>query len=297
MFLAFDIGGTHTKFAVIDAQGHILKKDHTATPKRAEEFLTFINKTTQHVQEQYAIKGIAMSTPGAVSDDGMVYGSSAVPYIHTFNLKQRIQDMTHLPVELENDANCAALAEVWKGAAQGKKDVAVVVLGTGVGGAIIKDGALHKGANLHAGEFGYMILQPNHLGKGMNTFSELASTSSIIRRVARKKGVPETSLTGEDVFQKAEEGDDISSHAIQEFYQMLAVGLYNIQYMYDPEIILIGGGISRRDDLITKLNGILQKTIEKINVAKISVNVTRCHYSADANLVGAVYHFIKQSHV
>src|SRR5699024_1216495 len=113
--------------------------------------------------------GIAISAPGAVTDGGMINGGSAIPYIHGPNIKAMIETRTGLTVHIENDANCVALAEIWKGAAKTKKDVAVVVIGTGIGGALVKDGVIHKGGNLHGGEFGYMILNPNVIGSGQSS--------------------------------------------------------------------------------------------------------------------------------
>src|SRR5699024_8196961 len=98
------------------------------------------------------------------------------------------------------------------------------------------------------------VLNPVNMGSGMNSFSETASSYSIIKRVAKEKGVHPSSLTGESIFDAANQGDVICTQAIAEFYQMLAVGLYNIQYVYDPELILIGGGISNRKELISRLN-------------------------------------------
>src|SRR5699024_6117893 len=141
------------------------------------------------------------------------------------------------------------------------------VIGTGIGGALIKNGFIEKGRHLHGGEFGYMILDPNNLGSGMNTFSALASTYSIIKRVAARTGVPSSSLNGEVIFSKAERGDKICQQAISEFYHMLAIGLYNIQYTYDPELILIGGGISVREELLERLTTEIESITSLIDVA------------------------------
>ncbi|MBY7142902.1 ROK family protein [Virgibacillus sp. NKC19-3] len=291
--LAFDWGGTNIKYALVDQNGKIINKNHAPTPESLEDLFVFIERQLQE-QLSKEVTGIAISSPGSVAEDGVIHGSSAIPYIHGPNMKDLIERRTGLPVHIENDANCAALAEVWKGAASGKKDVAVVVIGTGVGGALIKDGMIHKGSHLHGGEFGYMILQPAQLGNGMNTFSEVASTFSMIKRVAHQKGLDRSSLTGEEIFLKAEQGDNVCIQAISEFYQMLAIGLYNIQYIYDPEMILIGGGISDRKDLIYHLEEKMKCIVNKIDVATMMPVVNRCYLSADSNLIGAVYHYLQK---
>lgn len=289
--LAFDFGGTYIKYGLVDTQGHVLNKEYIKTPSSLESLLMLIKKQVQRYYEQN-FKGIAISAPGSVSEEGIIYGSSAIPYIHGPNIKHLIEEETGIRPQIENDANCAGLAEVWKGSGKEKKDVAIVVIGTGIGGALIKDGAVHKGNTLHGGEFGYMILNPHNLGSGMNTFSEVASTYSILKRVAAEKQTDISTLSGEMVFSLADQGDEVCKKAISEFITMLSVGLYNIQYAYDPELILLGGGISQRDDLIIRLKKEMNRIVETVHEATITPKVDLCAFHADANLVGAVCHLL-----
>lgn len=291
--LAFDLGGTSVNYALVNDHGNMTNKGSIATPDHLEDLLNFIHQQVEKFQD-VKIEGIAISSPGSVSEKGIIYGGSAIPYIHGPNMKALIEEVTGFKVEIENDANCVALAEIWKGSAVGKKNVAMVVIGTGIGGALIKDGKILRGHHLHGGEFGYMIIDPRRVGCGMSTFSEVASTHSLLKRVANKKGIHVSDLTGEEVFLRAERGDEICQQAINEFYKMLAIGIFNIQYIYDPEMILIGGGISARDDLIGNLQREVRKLTEQIDVATVIPSVDRCYFRAEANLIGATYHFIQQ---
>lgn len=290
--LTFDVGGTYVKYALVDSQGQVSSKGLSKTPSTLDELMGLIKQQVKWHSNKH-IQGIAMSTPGSVSKEGIIYGASALPYIHGPNMKQLIEKETGFKTTIENDANCAGLAEVWKGAAKDKKDVAVVTIGTGIGGALIKDGMIHKGDSLHGGEFGYMILNPHNLGSGMNTFSEVASTHSILKRVSLRKNVDISTLSGEKVFALAEQGDDVSKQAISEFMTMLSIGLYNIQYAYDPELILIGGGISQRNQLIDEIQVELDRIVDQVDVATITPKIKHCAFHADANLIGAVYHFLQ----
>jgi predicted NBD/HSP70 family sugar kinase len=288
-YLSFDIGGTFIKYGVIKDNPEILEVNKLKTPATLNELLNIIEKSWSANQE---VAGIAISSPGAVSDEGIIYGSSAIPYIHGPNIKKLVEQRTNLPVFIGNDANCAAYAEVWDGAAKEKKDVLVMVIGTGIGGSIIKDGLLHKGAHLHGGEFGYMLLTTN-VRDSNDLWARTASTKALVKKVAHKKGVSIESLSGEKIFRLADAGDKDCIQAIDEFYHLLALGIFNLQYIYDPEVILIGGGISARKELIENVNHKLDKLVSSIDLANIKPNISACKFRQNANLLGAVYGFLQ----
>jgi len=287
-YLAIDIGGTFVKYGMIsdDAKIQFVKK--IKTPTNLEDLLAFFTKLSTDNKD---IAGIAISSPGAVSDDGVIYGSSAIPYLHGPNLKKLISERTGYSVHLDNDANCAGNAEMWKGAGKDKKDVLVMVIGTGIGGAVFKNRELHRGANLHGGEFGYMLLT-NNVTDSNDIWSRVASTKALVKKVACLKRVNCESLTGEAVFQMAEAGDTEVQNVVNEFYHLLAVGIYNLQYIYDPEVILIGGGISAREDIVSKIDEQIDSILQKIDLAKIKPTIKKCTFAQNANLLGAVYGFI-----
>ncbi|UOQ45638.1 ROK family protein [Halobacillus salinarum] len=237
-YITFDLGGTYTKFALIDAQAELLETGRQKTPKTLDSLIAFMK---EYADKHPEASGIAISSPGAVSEEGIVYGSSAINYLHGPNIKELVEKETKKAVHIENDANCAGWAELWKGAAKGKKDVLVVVIGTGIGGSVIQNGEVYKGKNLHAGEFGYMLIS-NQIRNSNDVWSRVASTQAMVRKVAEAKQLTEEELTGEQIFQWAEQGDPVSLQAIDEFYYLLAAGLYNLQYSHDPELILIGAG-------------------------------------------------------
>lgn len=293
-YIAFDIGGSCVKFGVINEKGQILDKGSFETPK---EELDILIKRMVKVVDTYKmdmkLDGIALSCPGAVNNkEGIIYGSSAVPYIHGPNFRNILKEATDLNVSMENDANCAALAEVWKGVGKDNNDLLFLVCGTGIGGAVVKDRKLHLGPNLNAGEFGYMIMVSDMESGVVRNYSEVASTFSIVRRVAQYKKIPTCEIDGKKIFDMAEEGDKDCLRAIDEFYYMLALGVFNLQYVYDPEVVVIGGAISVREDLVHCINAKLEIILKQAKIAKIIPNVKKCRYSNDANLIGAVYNFI-----
>src|SRR5699024_10125386 len=154
-YTAFDIGGTNVKYGLVEVEnGYAEIKEHHSIPAPGS-LDSLLNRICTFAAEHHDAAGVAISSPGAVSDEGIVYGASALDYLHGPNMKQLIATRTGLPVYIENDANCAASAEMCAGAAQHHRDFLMMVIGTGIGGAIVKDKKLHKGAHLHGGEFGY----------------------------------------------------------------------------------------------------------------------------------------------
>lgn len=293
-FAVFDIGGSAIKYALMSGAGEFVKNGSVKTPSDGfDTFVNVIQEVVENFQETHTLTGIAMSMPGAVEvKSGYIGGSSAVPYIHGPNIKQVIGERTNLPVQLENDANCAALAEGWIGAAKDVNDYVAIVIGTGVGGAIVLDKKIRHGKNLHAGEFGYMIMD-GYLEKPLgNSWSSLASTAGFVRQVANRKGIDQNTLDGKKVFEMADQGDEEVRKEIEIFIKRLAVGIFNLQYCLDPEKILIGGAISNREGLIEQINEQLSKM--KDNVSLLEVSVERCKFGNDSNLIGALYHFLQQ---
>ncbi|WP_160676856.1 ROK family protein [Clostridium sp. C8-1-8] len=288
--LTFDIGGTAVKYGVLDRSGNIHEKGRFKTPSDdIDALISKIVEVKDSYKDKYEFEGIAMSCPGAVDDiTGVIGGASAVPCIHGFDIKKKIKEATGLSnIRMDNDANCAALAEVWIGAAENNKDVLFVILGSGVGGAVIKDKKIHKGANLHGGEFGYMIISEDYA-----TLSTVATPVHMANSYAKVKGLSEGSIDSEQVFKLAEAGDELALQAIKNFYKNIAIGIYNIQYVYDPEVIIIGGGISVREELLQNIELAMDELMNSISIAKVRPTIKRCKYLNDANLIGAVYNYI-----
>lgn len=290
-YLAFDVGGTAVKYAVVDEDGQIENRQKFAIPENIEGMYQEIVKVYEQNKD---VEGIALSMPGAVdSDDGIIYGSSAIDYIHGPNIKKDLEKMTGKSVELENDANCAALAEVWKGAARNEQDCCFIVSGTGIGGAVIKDRHVHHGNALHGGEFGYMIMRYSPHEQKYYTWSDDGSTVAVTKRIAKELGVDYHTIDGKEVFDHADQ-NPVYQKYVDKFYQTLAMGIYNLQYAYDPSMIIIGGAISARKELLDKVNEQLDVIFAQLTHAKVRPNIKVCEFGNDANMIGAVYHFMQR---
>lgn len=291
-YIGIDVGGSSIKSAIVDENGNLSSQSKVKTPETLDAFYEAIDTIANKAQKEKKIEGIAMSLPGAVdSDSGIIGGSSAVMYIHGPNIKKDVAHRTGLPVEIENDANCAALAEVWIGNASDVNDSMFVVCGTGIGGAVIKDKKIHRGVHLHGGEYGYEIMVFDEANHHFLTWSDVGSTINLVSRVAKRKQVAPETLSGEEIFDHSAE-DPIYQEEVDRFYDYMAIGIYNLQYTYDPEVIIIGGGVSARDDLVDNINRHLDTIFQEIPIAHIRPQIRTCKYHNDANIIGAVYHFM-----
>lgn len=291
MYLSIDIGGTFIKYGVLDKQGNIHTKGKVPTPARSIDALyDVISGFVEEASQTYTLEGMAVSAPGAVKESGVIDGACALPYIHGPNVKQDLQKRFNLPVALENDANCAALAEAKAGSAKGLSDVLFVVCGTGIGGAVIKNGQLHKGKNLFGGEFG-MMAQYDHTTKRLESFSWLASTGNMVRRASDRLS---RELTGTEVFELAESGNADCQEEVSAFYEYLALLLTNLQSVYDPELIVVSGGITERALFGVELDRALESINELRGPLKIRTEFTVARFRNDANLIGAFFNWKEQ---
>lgn len=291
--LAIDIGGTNIKYALVNRDGDLNQEGRVPTPNA--EWDSFLKQILEIVKkfESHELEGIALSIPAPVDPvSGTILGDGSMPFLRGRQLKTVLCQSSGLPVSCENDGNCAALAEVWKGAAEHSDHMLLMVCGTGIGGALVHQRKIISGHNLVAGEFGYGILMANSEGQ-LSNWSALASTRALIKSVEQGLGeeipVPQS---GEAVFELEAQGNPVAVKAVDNFYRYNAIGLLNLQYIYDPELILLGGAISERPDFIQRIEQKLDEIFGEVEHGPIRPNLKRCQFLNKANLVGAAYHFI-----
>lgn len=276
MKLVIDIGGTsvkvgkweNTQLEVITTFG---------SPKTWIELKGKLQKILD-----YDIKGITsvnFSVPGVPNhQNGCIDGASSLAYLHEVNFIEEMRKIFAVPVYFENDATCASLAEIHLGAGKKYNDMLFVVIGTGIGGSVVYDRKIINGKHGYAGEFGMMLVD------GVQEWAVLGSAVHMAKKVSEIK---QEELTGEEVFKLSEQGDVIAVKATEELYHYLALGIYNLQYMFDPEVIILGGGISRKPQIIDDINRHLKKIMEYGQRSPLFPKLTTCKFGNDANLIGA----------
>ncbi|MGL4572052.1 MAG: ROK family protein [Clostridium sp.] len=292
-YLAFDIGGTRIKYGLLNEEGLIVEKDSIETINEGQEILDRISKIYEDFSSRYKIEGIAISAPGFInSDTGYIEMGGAILDFNNFNIKEFLINKLNINVEVENDANCVALAEKWIGNAKECKSFISLTIGTGIGGAIYINGDLYRGSTFMAGEFGYMFT--NGLNNNVPercTLNAIATTYTLRTGYAKRINKSIKDISGEDVFNALNNNDINAEFEINNFYNCLAMGINNLFYILNPEKILIGGGISEREELISEL----RRRVSGLSLKGNEFVIDRCKFSNDSGIIGAVKNYINRN--
>ena len=285
--LCFDIGGTFIKYGLCDENFNLLEKDKI--PTLAENGGQSIIERVIEIIEQYdSIDRVAVSTAGQVdSENGIVvYSTDNIPYYTGMRVKSLIENKTGIPTFVENDVNSAALGEAHFGAAKGVSDFICLTIGTGIGGAIFLNNKLYKGSASSAGELGHMIIHSG--GKqctcgGEGCYECYASASALIKAVNK---VSPVELNAFQIFEKENiEKPEIRSE-IDKWIDEIIVGLVNIIYIFNPSMIVLGGGIMNEDYIIEIID---RKIYTRLMDYFKNVKIVRPKLGNDAGMIGAAY--------
>lgn len=294
-YLCMDIGGTAIKYGMLDENGNILSRNEIATPTDKDSFwdslygIVELQKKNCE-QEDGQLAGIAVSLPGKVdSNRGYVYTGGCLEYLCETEFAKILQEETGIPVTVENDGVCAALAEMKFGSLQGCKDAIIVVFGTGIGGAIIENGVVRKGHNNSAAEFSFLIM-----GAGFYQEETLWASDNgdyhLRSLVSEYKKIPIEQLDGKKIFEMAGTGDEIVLEVLRCYTKIIARNLYNLQAILDVEKIAVGGGISEQPIFIELIKENLEEYQKCVNSPIVLPKIVKCRFGKDANLVGALVH-------
>ncbi|MDR3597392.1 ROK family protein [Clostridium sp.] len=300
-YLVLDIGGSSIKYALMTKDLEFVERGNTLTPmENIESFVEAVGKIYDQFKDR--IDGMAVSMPGVLdSEKGYAYTGGALTYNNGKEIVKILQERCPTKIAIENDGKCAALAEVWKGSLKNHNDGVVIVLGTGVGGGIVRDRKIHKGKNFFAGELSFIATNVNDTQNIENFWGFVSGSKALINAAAKAKNIPSEELDGYKVFAYANNKDEDILKVLDDFTYKLAVQIFNLQCVLDSEIVAIGGGISSQDILIEYIQKNVDKyhkSIENFNGFNFYVpkpKVVRCEFRNDANLIGALYNFINHN--
>lgn len=292
-YLVIDVGGTFTKYAVMDEECTVYLKSKIPTVQDSLEHFTDM---LEKIYRQYAgdVEGIAMSSAGVIdSATGFMYNGGSLFCISNINIVEILEKKCGVKVTVENDAKCAALAEVWKGSLTGCRNAAAVICGTAVGGAVICDGKVIRGRRFMAGEFSYLLTESSDPLNKEWVFAETGGVPALIRMTAEKKRMKSKELDGEKIFSMANCGDTDALECIRRYSNSIAVQITNCQFIFDPDRIAIGGGISAQPLFIQMIKEELKKLNSVYPYDMPIPEVVPCKFFNDSNLIGALYVHLK----
>lgn len=287
--IGIDIGGTTIKADLYDDFGTSLNQF-----KEIETIIDYDLGTNQILNQvcdligeyilHYSIDGVGISTAGVVNANTgeIIYAGYTIPGYIGVNFTSEIEKRFGLSTFVENDVNCAALGELWKGQAQDKKNVVMVTIGTGIGGSIIVNGQIVNGFNYTAGEVGYIPV-------GNSDWQSKASTTALIH-LYQKKSL-KTNQTGRTFFTDLSSGDKVAKETFEIFVENLTKGLLTISYLLNPEILILGGGIlAKKDILLPEIQSSLAKNA--MDNRFLPKNVVAATLGNEAGRIGAVKNFL-----
>lgn len=294
-YLTIDVGGTNIKYAVMTEELEFLEKGEIVTPRESlEDFEDAIVGIYEKFKDM-DVKALCMSAPGRIdSQKGYFYTSGALGYINGVNLAEKLKDRIPVPFTVENDAKAAALAELWKGSMKGYNSGSVITLGTGIGGSLIMNGKLVRGETFAAGEFSGISSAWGSRYSKQNIWARCASTTALVGMYAMKKGVDFSAVDGRIFFEAANNGEEDALEVLSDFCDSVICGIMSLQLILDVQRYAIGGGISRQPILIETLQRKLDELYDEFQgrMAASKPEITACAFGNDANMIGALYHFL-----
>ena len=300
--IAADLGGTHLRVAVIDRNGTIRSRSKVRTPtQKAEQIVRVLADAARECiadAEAHSVTAISAVVPGATNlAAGSIVRAPNVPCLEGFPFREAVSRELGLPALIENDANAAAVGEMWIGAARGHRTLVCLTLGTGVGGGVILDGQLWRGKDGAAGEIGHMTIDaftgPLCSCGGRGCLEVFASATGIVRMTREAlPRYPKSSLqnvdalTARDVYRAGADGDELALQIFARMGNCLGAGLGNMVNLLNPEIIVLGGGVAAGWDLFAEP---MRKEMKEraFAPAAAEVPVVRAECGDDAGILGA----------
>lgn len=289
-YISIDIGGTAIKYGVIAEDAAILSRSEMPTEawKGGPSILAKAEGIVRSACRAGEISGVCISTAGMVDPQKgeIFYSAPLIPDYTGTRFKETMESRFGIPCEVENDVNCAGLAEYVSGAAQGSRIMVMLTVGTGIGGCIVMDGKVFHGAGNSACEVGYLHMRGSD-------FQTLGAASILTRNVAMRKGEPADAWSGCRIFEEAKRGDPACVQAIDEMVDVLGQGMANICYVLDPEVFVLGGGVMAQEEYLrVRMETALRKYL--IDSMASHTRIAFARHRNDAGMLGAFYHFMNR---
>lgn len=291
-YLTLDVGGSAIKYALIQEDLKMIEKSSVPTPMDTlDNFIETIGK----IYDQYAhdIEGIAISMPGIIDPQkGYSYTGGALRYIDKLETVKVLKERCPTHITIGNDAKCAANAEIGYGNLQDIQDGAVVILGTGIGGCLIKNHQVHTGRHFSAGEFSFVKTNCQDPTGWDYAWATRTGIKGLLERVQEQLET-DKEYSGIEIFDMANHGNEKVIAGINQFCLEVATQIFNVHIIFDCEKVAIGGGISAQPLLIELIQKNLDEIFDHLGFDVYKPEIVPCHFRNDANLIGALYQHIQ----
>lgn len=302
-YLGVDIGGTFIKLGIVSGAGEVsLRREVPIVRDGSETVMETLVKgidefLLEHGLDALDFGGIGVSAAGCIDTaNGCIAenGGNVPGWSHT-QVTGPLSKRYGIPAAIANDGNCVALAEAWTGAAKGYENVICVVLGTGIGGGIIAGGKLIEGARGYGGEIGHFPthaeIRHEYTGDRRAHYENHASTSALVR-MAAEAGAPFTN--GREVFNAAEAGDAGALALLDTWMEEIAAGITGLVHIFDPEMVIIGGGVSAQKYLLVE--PLKQKILRMVEPDFAEgLEIKAASLGNNAGMAGAVKYFMDKT--
>ena len=288
-----DVGGTFIKYACMNEKSEIISRGKLPTPMSGRE--EFINTIVEIYNSMSNAEGIAISLPGIIdAEKGYCVTSGALKYNDNFAIIEALSEKCNVNITMENDAKCAAIAEMKLGSLRDVNDGFVMVFGTGIGSAFIKERKIHRGCHFSAGEISFII--PNEEGNIVEAdiFGSRCGALGLCKMYAEAVNVPIEEVDGIRVFEAVHRGEAAAISCLDTLTRRVAVQICNIQNLLDPERFAIGGGISAQPIFIESIQKHLDKIYANSEFNLPRAEVVVCQFQNDANLIGALQYYLEK---
>lgn len=282
--LCFDIGGTGVKYGVIENEQFLEKGIFDTDAHLGKDHVNGkLLSIAKEMKEKYNIEGIGISCAGSVDFEKacIAVAPDALPDFADWNFRKFFKENVGLDCIADNDVNSFAKAECVNGAGKDYDHFIVITVGTGIGGAIVMNNELWRGKNYNAGEVGRMLI-------GNARWETVASTSALIKE-AKRAGLDVN--TGIELFKLYDDREELAIAVVNRFYDLLGIGLSNLVYMYNPEAIIIGGGISKRENFVKHVERYMNSHLP--TGFRDTAKILTASYRNDGGMMGAYYNFVE----
>ncbi|MDO5422229.1 MAG: ROK family protein [Eubacteriales bacterium] len=287
--LAIDIGGTFIKYGIVGEDGNILShyKVPTVEAKSGEEFWDYVAKNIRTLE---GIARIGVCAPGLVDREFQVrsYAAPKLAALYGTNIREEMERRTGIPTAALNDGKAAGLCELKMGRAKGTKLSAYLIIGTGGGGCICLEDDVFAGADNFAGEFHFMAY-PNEVTHEVMKTGRVIGMIGLVKRYNEEAPADRQVTLGEEITERAFAGEELAVRIVDDWIHRIAVQCLSIVVAVNPEILCIGGGISKEDWFMERVKAEYERIADEhfSHVRFLSTVIDRCQYRNEANLLGA----------